>query len=180
MRGLLHVHRPLRRHVRYNPACAGTTNDSAGWNGTVQIQPRVCGDYFPVSAGYHPFLDTTPRVRGLLHDAVQAVKFLRYNPACAGTTQNLLLVSQHQSIQPRVCGDYYCVLSFDHSPIDTTPRVRGLHFAVPLYFKGSRYNPACAGTTYRQEWQGLPDAIQPRVCGDYTKESLALEPFYHN
>ena len=72
-------------------------------------------------------------------------------------------------IQPRVCGDYYVVMRPWPAAIDTTPRVRGLlqaeHNLIPM----SRYNPACAGTTFCPVDTNSQKQIQPRVCGDYNR-----------
>ena len=54
--------------------------------GFLQIQPRVCGDYEIEADEQDPYIDTTPRVRGLHHAFLEFVIRARYNPACAGTT----------------------------------------------------------------------------------------------
>ena len=53
-------------------------------------------------------------------------------------------------IQPRVCGDYIKKQNKINLVYDTTPRVRGLLGAVEVILNSYRYNPACAGTTNRQ------------------------------
>ena len=165
---------------RYNPACAGTTHRPCSTYLQPSIQPRVCGDYFASVPDCTPPYDTTPRVRGLHQSLPSTSCMLRYNPACAGTTVVALSDCSASAIQPRVCGDYlFCPKGIAVSS-DTTPRVRGLRCDRIAQALAGRYNPACAGTTARRPQLVGVELIQPRVCGDYTKESLALEPFYHN
>ena len=138
------------------------------------IQPRVCGDY-----ALHLFRecvhsDTTPRVRGLLGERLRALVHRRYNPACAGTTCPTWSLSTPAPIQPRVCGDYFGSSLPKRIRIDTTPRVRGLLNDVLGATIVVRYNPACAGTTCRHISRDRSYPIQPRVCGDYTRETPSM------
>ena len=168
VRGLLTSLFRLRREMRYNPACAGTTVYTSWLYLSVQIQPRVCGDYQLTFFSCSATIDTTPRVRGLLRVAGVRKVIYRYNPACAGTTPAHPSAPSPASIQPRVCGDYGCGSTTDARPADTTPRVRGLR--RDSYRVGSRlrYTPACAGTTYVLPCPKRGRPIQPRVCGDYS------------
>ena len=56
--------------------------------GFLQIQPRVCGDYEIEADEQDPYIDTTPRVRGLRALVLFEGLDTRYNPACAGTTDD--------------------------------------------------------------------------------------------
>ena len=77
-----------------------------------------------------------------------------------------------QSIQPRVCGDYRAQQLRRLLLPDTTPRVRGLLDAKARSWAVYRYNPACAGTTWRYCQRLSQMSIQPRVCGDYDFSTL--------
>ena len=180
VRGLHIINRFFYLTTRYNPACAGTTNLLSAISLRGPIQPRVCGDYLMVQVHLRPPFDTTPRVRGLPQKGRLFLYGFRYNPACAGTTATTGDTRAAKRIQPRVCGDYAWRTSIAELRYDTTPRVRGLLIGNPNRGKAYRYNPACAGTTCSLGYYLCNRTIQPRVCGDYTKESLALEPFYHN
>ena len=135
------------QHIRYNPACAGTTGTNKVNKRIGTIQPRVCGDYFLSRRERQYLYDTTPRVRGLLISRFLQVLFARYNPACAGTTALPALPARSPEIQPRVCGDYCDVRERRYHAYDTTPRVRGLQWRGDARPAAIRYNPACAGTT---------------------------------
>ena len=74
------------KHVRYNPAYAGTTCTSSEDTGAGPIQPRVCGDYFLLHKHEQNCNDTTPRMRGLRKKRKRQRPRHRYNPAYAGTT----------------------------------------------------------------------------------------------
>ena len=54
--------------------------------------------------------------------------------------------------------------------LDTTPRMRGLLPSDKVQDIYSRYNPAYAGTTDDCTDVLEQVAIQPRVCGDYTRK----------
>ena len=126
MRGLLTAVHDRVRHMRYNPAYAGTTDVANLARTDEEIQPRVCGDYARASADNGLYCDTTPRMRGLLLEQELARFQSRYNPAYAGTTHTREVFCMSDVIQPRVCGDYFD----NQSPVgegqDTTPRMRGL------------------------------------------------------
>ena len=154
-------------YCRYNPACAGTTGEVQHLIHDAAIQPRVCGDYAVGSPRYTVKRDTTPRVRGLLFSRILHDVYTRYNPACAGTTSGFSGSVLSCSIQPRVCGDYALILSCVSLSYDTTPRVRGLRDRRQSAIWISRYNPACAGTTFASLTVRTEISIQPRVCGDY-------------
>ena len=111
--------------------------------------------------------DTTPRVRGLRITIAVAQVRSGYNPACAGTTSCTFSTTAVTAIQPRVCGDYHVDGWHCYHRTDTTPRVRGLRPARARRWRPTRYNPACAGTTYEHYTQKQESTIQPRVCGDY-------------
>ena len=155
------------RLSRYNPACAGTTSSPSSHALPPSIQPRVCGDYSVSPASVRSYTDTTPRVRGLRLPTLLLRARLRYNPACAGTTGAAARGRSALSIQPRVCGDYSTVPLLLSISGDTTPRVRGLRGRRVASSACSRYNPACAGTTWSRRPCCRRTSIQPRVCGDY-------------
>ena len=136
-----------RRSSRYNPACAGTTDSYRLASASRPIQPRVCGDYSGVTFMMTWLPDTPPRVRGLQVFWGSLPGLYRYNPACAGTTE--------QEAGAKV------------ARYDTTPRVRGLQLIRNLPKVIVRYNPACAGTTCYLVGRAPRSQIQPRVCGDY-------------
>ena len=127
----------------------------------------MCGDYAAALRISSRSADTTPRVRGLPYALDAVLRERRYNPACAGTTYRVARSGLPTSIQPRVCGDYHVDGWHCYHRTDTTPRVRGLRPARARRWRPTRYNPACAGTTYEHYTQKQESTIQPRVCGDY-------------
>ena len=126
MRGLQFSRETKAKAVRYNPAYAGTTGGVIMAIYHVKIQPRVCGDYTSQYRGGIPYIDTTPRMRGLPVSLRLFGSCCRYNPAYAGTTLVLECAYRRIAIQPRVCGDYCAGLFAFFGGADTTPRMRGL------------------------------------------------------
>ena len=167
VRGLRPARARRWRPTRYNPACAGTTYEHYTQKQESTIQPRVCGDYRLTSCRRISGFDTTPRVRGLRYLKERRKNKNRYNPACAGTTEDGANRGTAATIQPRVCGDYGFAIINGIWMDDTTPRVRGLHNESMNKLIVHRYNPACAGTTSRRSGNSYGSRIQPRVCGDY-------------
>ena len=147
MRGLQTEAEEHLKEARYNPAYAGTTS----WSGTRgwlrPIQPRVCGDYGRMAHADESLADTTPRMRGLRSAWLSQNATIRYNPAYAGTTIQLMQEEREGAIQPRVCGDYGRHYPLMSPASDTTPRMRGLLPVPPAVSERKRYNPAYAGTT---------------------------------
>ena len=110
---------------RYNPAYAGTTLFEKLNKESWEIQPRVCGDYRGETQEKRENQDTTPRMRGLLRQAVHVIKQCRYNPAYAGTTALYIWCPGAQA--------------------DTTPRMRGLLDERHAMRERRRYNPRVCG-----------------------------------
>ena len=69
-----------------------------------------------------------------------------------------------------MCGDYDAILLKERFCRDTTPRVRGLLDIAGKDSTCPRYNPACAGTTCVLRDICRDKTIQPRVCGDYSRQ----------
>ena len=145
--------------------------------GPQPIQPRVCGDTSFRTASSVAAMDTTPRMRGYLPNRRPRHAPQRYNPAYAG----ILLFAPHPVwrlwIQPRVCGDTLGGITARHVSPDTTPRMRGYCRPGARCRAAIRYNPAYAGILVPELAELAVRKIQPRVCGDTSRECLTPGPF---
>ena len=145
--------------------------------GPQPIQPRVCGDTSFRTASSVAAMDTTPRMRGYLPNRRPRHAPQRYNPAYAGILHQAPAHARVAAIQPRVCGDTLGGITARHVSPDTTPRMRGYCRPGARCRAAIRYNPAYAGILSSSSKPRTPEPIQPRVCGDTSRECLTPGPF---
>ena len=86
VRGKLCTQVLVCRGHRLIPACAGKTNRLLPWCFLTRAHPRVCGENVVIDHGDGHRTGSSPRVRGKLEDARQALQQPRLIPACAGKT----------------------------------------------------------------------------------------------
>ena len=111
VRGLLIKPQITIELPRITPACAGTTNLNNNFNVDMRDHPRLCGDYWLVSNSrlYNP--GSPPPVRGLRVGLAFITKKIRITPACAGTTMVVGFSFCPARDHPRLCGDYFQLVS---------------------------------------------------------------------
>ena len=166
VRGILSpADRPPRR-LRSIPACAGNPSASAGPAPSSRVHPRVCGEsgtnlvYAALQQG------PSPRVRGILLDALVQPLVLGSIPACAGNPRNALRGGRQLWVHPRVCGE-----SRDNplGPLrdkGPSPRVRGILIGPGGLVLALGSIPACAGNPERMDGRPIGIGVHPRVCGE--------------
>ena len=173
MRGISFSVRTSERSPRFNPACAGNITTRSGHVMLLQVQPRLCGEYYIFDSRCDCVLGSTPPVRGIYQQEQQEVQTSRFNPACAGNIWQHTYQRVRKQVQPRLCGEYSVVTLSASAKAGSTPPVRGIFRVIQLSKKTRRFNPACAGnircngvyTTYHQ--------VQPRLCGEYSVVTLS-------
>ncbi len=134
--------------------------------------PRVCGDYDRYQRKTYDSIGSPPRVRGLRSSRETVKSSQGITPACAGTTRFVSFPHRQGQDHPRVCGDYYTVLTVRLARPGSPPRVRGLLLSI-LWRRGrGRITPACAGTTWRRGRAFFDGEDHPRVCGDYQTHQI--------
>ena len=106
-------------------------------------------------------------MRGIFDAVSMRFNKFRFNPAYAGNMVLHLCIMLLSQVQPRVCGEYPCII-FEKSPqIGSTPRMRGIFNCYPVDHDGFRFNPAYAGNIGADIRRADSIQVQPRVCGEY-------------
>ena len=107
----------------------------------------------------------SPRVRGSLRLRPSVRRDRGSIPACAGEPRPERRCRSGTGVDPRVCGGAVHTQKCNRRISGRSPRVRGSHDYVhePGLDLGSI--PACAGEPYRSGGPGVPNRVDPRVCG---------------
>ena len=93
-----------RAAQRSIPACAGEPVGVGGFDGNVQVYPRVCGGTFPGAEYQRIAAGLSPRVRGNPGQHLAAHVRARSIPACAGEPPIRPPPPPAPAVYPRVCG----------------------------------------------------------------------------
>ena len=86
VRGTGLLRRLGRGGLRFIPACAGNSSDSARASVVASVHPRVCGEQRGVLAVSAFFDGSSPRVRGTARGDLAHLALERFIPACAGNS----------------------------------------------------------------------------------------------
>ena len=168
VRGPLYQTREHQNALGVIPARAGTTLQSAVWDGHSRGHPRSCGDHVSPRISRHMKWGSSPLVRGPRVAGAVGVCGLGVIPARAGTTRRLQDRRGAGGGHPRSCGDH----SGSRHPIrrgqGSSPLVRGPHSLVMRIGMVRGVIPARAGTTAGNGTEVWDRRGHPRSCGDHT------------
>ena len=167
---------PITGNVGLIPARAGKTQGAVGAEGQGEAHPRACGENKVLrSRGGGP-PGSSPRVRGKLVRAVNAVHTSGLIPARAGKTVHRRRRHRGRSAHPRACGENSSVRAPVPATTGSSPRVRGkLSLSSRCHWDGGLI-PARAGKTFLSSSIVYTPAAHPRACG----ENLQLPPKLHH
>ena len=157
-----------RRNI---PACAGTTRHFEGKSHHVGEHPRMRGDHASALSLTACISGTSPHARGPQVPAVGFDQLFGNIPACAGTTQRILLRRARDQEHPRMRGDHSTSSTTTPSPSGTSPHARGPLDGerCPAVAQGNI--PACAGTTTTAGSMWPITGEHPRMRGDHAPEA---------
>ena len=166
VRGIL-LHVPAgRRQRRSIPACTGNPSWTAPTTAYGRVYPRVYGESQtrkPVAMGIQGL---SPRVRGILPDAVADWWWSRSIPACTGNPPATRFDSRTSTVYPRVYGESTVQpLAIRPSP-GLSPRVRGIRAAASPDHRHGGSIPACTGNPSTSRSRRWSAAVYPRVYGE--------------
>ena len=153
----------------FNPAYAGNIISSKVTNTSIQVQPRVCGEYVAIFSQLDLNTGSTPRMRGISCSCVCCSVNSRFNPAYAGNIILLIVQVRCFQVQPRVCGEYSKAQPKNERRTGSTPRMRGIFMQIREKRFAWRFNPAYAGNIRSMQDSPHTDQVQPRVCGEYVR-----------
>ena len=152
---------------RFIPACAGNTAASHN-NGTgITVHPRVRGEHTLTSAAGRGPDGSSPRARGTPFAQKEAVKKIRFIPACAGNTMRMVNMSESSTVHPRVRGEHSPTVQATVYLFGSSPRARGTRHTIASNGSFDRFIPACAGNTLPPFGASISLAVHPRVRGEH-------------
>ena len=147
MRGIPRRTKAPAPPVRISPAHAGNTGGGGGSAAPSPDQPRTCGEYHSPARTGLTGMGSAPHMRGIhpLHDV--GGQRAGISPAHAGNTPATGSLCDRNQDQPRTCGEYLAVTSWDDATIGSAPHMRGILRAGGSYGVRWRISPAHAGNT---------------------------------
>ena len=159
-------------HSRFNPARAGNMAVVRLIIQVMQVQPRPCGEYKNAKKYQQKGTGSTPPVRGILTIDYKINQTFRFNPARAGNIGRFFQGARFLEVQPRPCGEYYNSRKSFFPYQGSTPPVRGIFMFFIMSLIAIRFNPARAGNIGMQRSFQALSQVQPRPCGEYTKNIM--------
>ena len=148
------------------PACAGKRRVEPDCSAVHWDHPRVCGEKGEKNLSQPTATGSPPRVRGKAPRRGHRPPACGITPACAGKSQNCLLLVVVKWDHPRVCGEKPVAMHNCTMTRGSPPRVRGKVCTVPLRPFAVGITPACAGKSAIPCFWPLPHWDHPRVCGE--------------
>ena len=127
MRGISPIFEKRCNYDRFNPAYAGNITCLSSYPDSVEVQPRVCGEYSSFSSISGSPIGSTPRMRGILNFVNVFYIGQRFNPAYAGNIVKCRIHQVTSQVQPRVCGEYSNKVTNTSIHLGSTPRMRGIY-----------------------------------------------------
>ena len=133
---------------------------------------------------------SSPRVWGILRNALSQRRAYRFIPTCVGNTIFPAPKDDLQAVHPHVCGEYVKHYAFLYRLVGSSPRVWGipmkdavikLFLAVHPHVCGeylvadeitgafTRFIPTCVGNTFDNCKDWWDHSVHPHVCGEYVE-----------
>ena len=166
MRGK-HSHlRPLGFLTRLIPAHAGKTSRVQSLKPSGRAHPRACGENTETRAGARGEMGSSPRMRGKLAGCMLHRQSRGLIPAHAGKTRPRSGPVCAGRAHPRACGENVFMVSYQSSPIGSSPRMRGKRARLVRSRRARGLIPAHAGKTSRRRGAFVHEWAHPRACGE--------------
>ena len=152
---------------RFIPACVGNTSSSRGMRSPATVHPRVCGEYSLRLLSPLSLPGSSPRVWGILSNALIEELSVRFIPACVGNTTLLRPSAERCRFIPACVGNTPSSRPQHNLCGGSSPRVWGIRNPSGSHLVALRFIPACVGNTGTHAFDIAPVAVHPRVCGEY-------------
>ena len=132
VRGTRPFSRPMSRHCRFIPACAGNSAPAVPELTDLTVHPRVCGELSALRLAIAANSGSSPRVRGTPALGCRRDHRHRFIPACAGNSPTFARFTGWSSVHPRVCGELCAALARSSWPPRFIPACAGNSSTIPL------------------------------------------------
>ena len=159
-------------NFRFIPAPAGNTMAGRTSRRMISVHPRACGEHRGRNSFSRQYTGSSPRLRGTHGRRIESAEIYRFIPAPAGNTLPAASTLTAKPVHPRACGEHSAISSCIVRSCGSSPRLRGTRAELRPARRLSRFIPAPAGNTRRQD--GGPDAaaVHPRACGEHSRLPL--------
>ena len=174
MRGILNLSNPFAVLQRISPAHAGNTAGPSEAQRAPEDQPRTCGEYAATARVLTCRPGSAPHMRGIPGSTRKPDPDAGISPAHAGNTPPTRRSSPRRPDQPRTCGEYQPSGSRPRPKCGSAPHMRGIRWRGLRGGRCRRISPAHAGNTMARATRRAMPADQPRTCGEYAPELVAV------
>ncbi len=158
---------PSHRTFRFIPAHAGNTGHLRRHFRQISVYPRSCGEHDFVSCISMLLYGLSPLTRGTLTSRRSLSLCNRFIPAHAGNTQVYYGRAVGFSVYPRSRGEHYPAAPRTPSSPGLSPLTRGTPGGLAVILNFSRFIPAHAGNTRRDNRLSEIPAVYPRSRGEH-------------
>ncbi len=162
---------PLAGHIRFIPACTGTTEWVCTRLELQTVHPRMHGDHISWERQPGRSLGSSPHARGPRISGKQVETGARFIPACTGTTSLCYRCHVLFPVHPRMHGDHRSRTTARTAATGSSPHARGplKQYSSPFY--RTRFIPACTGTTRFSNVSPGTGTVHPRMHGDHVEDT---------
>ena len=150
------------------PAYAGSTLGFTFELKPTGDHPRVCGEHWGTTDNDSRITGSSPRMRGVPVQQLDARRGDGIIPAYAGSTHRLAGAVGRAGDHPRVCGEHPKCPWRVKRALGSSPRMRGALVVTTVGTHNAGIIPAYAGSTARENRRPRFVRDHPRVCGEHS------------
>ena len=114
-------------------------------------------------------------MRGTLSESYSVGNEIRFIPARAGNTIELVGVMVEATVHPRACGEHDRRVRARERRYGSSPRVRGTLARPHRHNRLARFIPARAGNTPASHFAWRERTVHPRACGEHSNRGSVVE-----
>jgi len=151
------------------PACAGSTGSLPCSRGHRRAHPRMRGEHNWPTAPATDSAGSSPHARGAPPEVRAETGARGLIPACAGSTQRLLVRCCRSRAHPRMRGEHYMKTGGFRNGGGSSPHARGAHPEPRAAHQQHGLIPECAGSTSRVGTGRVRTGAHPRMRGEHRK-----------
>ena len=131
--------------LRFTPAYAGNISIFLLQSTTVQVHPRIRGEYSEGNTKPEDELGSPPHTRGIYLSDYAGKNVIRFTPAYAGNIGHFVCACAQVQVHPRIRGEYSIYLKKLSTILGSPPHTRGISNDSGGYTQTHRFTPAYAG-----------------------------------
>ena len=153
------------------PACAGSTRPIRARLSRPWDHPRMCGEHNKHPDRVPPVKGSSPHVRGARWRRTRRPMMDGIIPACAGSTEDMIIKWHQAGDHPRMCGEHGLRDNILATSPGSSPHVRGARQSNARRIQTDGIIPACAGSTGKASSTQDSTRDHPRMCGEHLRSA---------